>query len=43
MKFKEEMLLPVAEPFTNAYTSKELIDRLDTLVHAGRSLHFSKR
>lgn len=28
MKFKKEMLLPEAEPFTNACTNKELIDTL---------------
>ena len=28
MKFKKEMLLPEAEPFTNACTNKELIDML---------------
>ena len=31
MKFKKEMLLPEAEPFTNACTNKELIDMLAEL------------
>lgn len=31
MKFKKEMLLPEAEPFTNTCTNKELIDMLAEL------------
>ena len=31
MKFKKEMLVPEAEPFTNACTNKELIDMLAEL------------
>lgn len=39
MKFKKEMLLPEAEPFTNACTNKELIDMLSKLyVQAGQSI-----
>lgn len=38
MKFKKEMLLPEAEPFTNACTNKELIDTLAELyMQAGPS------
>ena len=38
MKFKKEMLLPDAEPFTNACTNKELIDMLAELyMQAGPS------
>lgn len=38
MKFKKEMLLPEAEPFTNACTNKELIDMLAELyMQAGPS------
>lgn len=38
MKFKKEMLLPEAEPFTNACTNKELIDMLAGLyMQAGPS------
>ena len=38
MKFKKEMLLPEAEPFTNACTNKELIDMLTELyMQAGPS------
>lgn len=38
MKFKEEMLLPEAKPFTNACTNKELIDMLAELyMQAGPS------
>lgn len=38
MKFKKEMLLPEAEPFTNACTNKELIDMLAELyLQAGPS------
>lgn len=38
MKFKKEMLLPEAQPFTNACTNKELIDTLAELyMQAGPS------
>lgn len=38
MKFKKEMLLPEAEPFTNACTNGELIDMLAELyMQAGPS------
>ena len=38
MKLKKEMLLPEAEPFTNACTNKELIDMLAELyMQAGPS------
>lgn len=38
MKFKKEMLLPEAQPFTNACTNKELIDMLSELyMQAGPS------
>lgn len=38
MKFKKEMLLPEAEPFTNACTNKELIDTLtEVYMQAGTS------
>lgn len=38
MKFKKEMLLPEAEPFTNACTNGELIDMLSELyMQAGPS------
>ena len=38
MKFKKEMLLSEAEPFTNACTNKELIDMLTELyMQAGSS------
>lgn len=38
MKFKKEMLLPEAEPFTNACSNEELIDTLAELyMQAGPS------
>lgn len=38
MKFKKEMLLPEAEPFTNACSNEELIDMLSELyMQAGPS------
>lgn len=38
MKFKKEMLLPEAQPFTNACTNGELIDMLSELyMQAGPS------
>lgn len=38
MKFKKEMLLPEAEPFTNACSNEELIDMLSQLyMQAGPS------
>lgn len=38
MKFKKEMLLPEAKPFTNACTNKELIDTLtEVYMQAGTS------